>query len=58
MTQVHAMASGRPLRLLSEQIISQTATQAAYERFVLGYVAKHFASGKRLLDRHRSDHRS
>ena len=58
MTQIHAMATGRPLYLLSEQIISQTTTQAAYERFVLGYIAKHFASGKRLLDRHGSDHRS
>lgn len=56
MTQVHAMSTGVPLRLLDDDVIAKSSGQAAYERFVLGYVQRHFAAGRRLLDNSGSDY--
>jgi ribulose-5-phosphate 4-epimerase/fuculose-1-phosphate aldolase len=49
-TQLLAMASGRPLALLAPGLVEQVAAQTRYERFELGYVERHFAAQKRLLD--------
>lgn len=58
MTQVHAMSTGIPLRILADDVVEKSSNQAAYERFVLGYIPRHFASGRRLLDRAGDDYRS
>jgi len=49
-TQILAMSTGRPLALLDEKLIKQVAEQTRHERFDLGYIDKHFAAQKRLLD--------
>jgi ribulose-5-phosphate 4-epimerase/fuculose-1-phosphate aldolase len=49
-TQILAMSTGRPLAKLSQELIEQVAKQTRYERFDLGYIDKHFAAQKRLLD--------
>lgn len=49
-TQLLAMSSGRPLAQLDPEMIAQVAAQTRYERFELGYIEKHFAAQKRLLD--------
>ncbi|MGR9053514.1 MAG: class II aldolase/adducin family protein, partial [Gammaproteobacteria bacterium] len=49
-TQILAMSTGRPLAGLSPELIEQVARQTRYERFDLGYIERHFAAQKRLLD--------
>lgn len=49
-TQLIAMASGKPLALLAPELIKQVAEQTRHERFDLGYIERHFAAQKRLLD--------
>jgi ribulose-5-phosphate 4-epimerase/fuculose-1-phosphate aldolase len=49
-TQLLAMASGRPLAVLEPALIRQVAEQTRHERFDLGYIERHFAAQKRLLD--------
>jgi len=49
-TQLLAMSSGQPLAMLDEELIQQVAAQTRYERFELGYIERHFAAQKRLLD--------
>ncbi|MGZ8189344.1 MAG: aldolase [Methylosarcina sp.] len=49
-TQLLAMSSGRPLRQLAPELILQVADQMRHERFALGYIERHFAAQKRLLD--------
>jgi ribulose-5-phosphate 4-epimerase/fuculose-1-phosphate aldolase len=49
-TQLLAMSTGRPLAALSPEMIEQVASQTHYERFELGYIERHFAAQKRLLD--------
>jgi ribulose-5-phosphate 4-epimerase/fuculose-1-phosphate aldolase len=49
-TQLLAMSSGRPLAVLPPALIVQAAEQFRYERFDLGYIERHFAAQKRLLD--------
>ena len=49
-TQILAMSTGRPLARLSNELIEQVAAQTRYERFELGYIERHFAAQKRLLD--------
>jgi ribulose-5-phosphate 4-epimerase/fuculose-1-phosphate aldolase len=49
-TQLLAMSTGRPLAALSPEMIEQVAAQTHYERFELGYIERHFAAQKRLLD--------
>jgi len=49
-TQILAMSTGRPLSLLAPELIKQVAAQTHYERFELGYIERHFAAQKRLLD--------
>jgi len=49
-TQILAMSTGRPLAQLSSELIEQVAAQTRYERFELGYIERHFAAQKRLLD--------
>lgn len=49
-TQILAMSAGRPLAALSPEMASQVAGQLRYERFDLGYIERHFAAQKRLLD--------
>jgi ribulose-5-phosphate 4-epimerase/fuculose-1-phosphate aldolase len=49
-TQLLAMASGKPLALLEPGLIQQVAEQTRHERFTLGYIDRHFAAQKRLLD--------
>lgn len=49
-TQLLAMSTGRPLVKLQEKLIEQVAAQTRYERFDLGYIERHFAAQKRLLD--------
>lgn len=49
-TQLLAMSSGKPLALLTPELIRQVAAQTHYERFELGYIERHFAAQKRLLD--------
>lgn len=49
-TQLIAMSSGRALTPLAPELIEQVAAQTRYERFDLGYVERHFAAQKRLLD--------
>ena len=49
-TQILAMSTGRPLALLDPRLIEQVAEQTRYERFELGYIERHFAAQKRLLD--------
>lgn len=50
-TQVLAMGTGRPLRLLDPALVEKTYAQSHYERFDFGYIEHHFAALKRLLDR-------
>lgn len=50
-TQLLAMGSGQPLALLAPELIRQVAEQTRHERFDLGYIERHFAAQKRLLDR-------
>ena len=49
-TQILAMSTGRPLALLDPDLIRQVAAQLSHERFELGYIERHFATLKRLLD--------
>ncbi len=49
-TQILAMSTGRPLSCLAPTLIEQVAAQTHYERFTLGYIERHFAAQKRLLD--------
>jgi hypothetical protein len=49
-TQILAMSTGRPLARLTSGLIEQVAAQTRYERFELGYIERHFAAQKRLLD--------
>lgn len=49
-TQILAMSTGQPLARLSTELIEQVAAQTRYERFELGYIERHFAAQKRLLD--------
>jgi ribulose-5-phosphate 4-epimerase/fuculose-1-phosphate aldolase len=49
-TQLLAMSTGQPLALLAPEMIEQVAAQTRYERFELGYIERHFAAQKRLLD--------
>lgn len=49
-TQILAMSTGRPLALLDEGMARQVSAQMRFERFDLGYVEKHYAAQKRLLD--------
>ena len=49
-TQILAMSTGRPLVRLTNELIEQVAAQTRYERFELGYIERHFAAQKRLLD--------
>lgn len=49
-TQILAMSTGKPLARLSAELIEQVARQTRYERFDLGYIERHFAAQKRLLD--------
>ena len=49
-TQVLAMSTGRRLTRLSPEIIELVVKQTQYERFELGYIEKHFAALKRVLD--------
>lgn len=49
-TQILAMSTGRPLIQLVPELIEQVAAQTRYERFDLGYIDRHFAAQKRLLD--------
>lgn len=49
-TQLLAMSSGRPLVQLAPELIRQVAEQMRHERFDLGYIERHFAAQKRLLD--------
>ena len=44
------MSSGRPLVQLAPELIRQAALQMRHERFDLGYIERHFAAQKRLLD--------
>ena len=49
-TQILAMSTGQPLARLPTELIEQVAAQTRYERFELGYIKRHFAAQKRLLD--------
>ena len=49
-TQILAMSTGKPLVRLASKLIEQVAAQTQYERFELGYIERHFAAQKRLLD--------
>jgi ribulose-5-phosphate 4-epimerase/fuculose-1-phosphate aldolase len=49
-TQILAMSTGRPLTRLDPELIRKVASQTRHERFELGYIERHFASQKRLLD--------
>ncbi len=49
-TQILALSTGRPLALLAPELIKQVAEQTRHERFDLGYIERHFAAQKRLLD--------
>lgn len=49
-TQILALSTGRPLALLDPKLIEQVAEQTRHERFDLGYIERHFAAQKRLLD--------
>ena len=49
-TQILAMSTGRPLARLEQEMIEQVAAQTRHERFELGYIERHFAAQKRLLD--------
>ena len=49
-TQLLAMSTGKPLVLLKPELIQQVAEQTRHERFDLGYIDRHFAAQKRLLD--------
>jgi ribulose-5-phosphate 4-epimerase/fuculose-1-phosphate aldolase len=49
-TQILAMSTGRPLAVLDQEMIEQVAEQTRHERFELGYIERHFAAQKRLLD--------
>ena len=49
-TQILAMSTGRPLTQLNQEMVEQVAAQTHYERFELGYIERHYAAQKRLLD--------
>ncbi|MEN8261558.1 MAG: aldolase [Pseudomonadota bacterium] len=49
-TQILAMSTGQPVRTLARELIEQVAAQSHHERFELGYIERHFAAQKRLLD--------
>lgn len=49
-TQILAMSACQPLTRLAPELIEQVAAQTRYERFELGYIERHFAAQKRLLD--------
>lgn len=49
-TQIFALSTGQKLNLLAPEMIKQVAAQTHHERFELGYIERHFAAQKRLLD--------
>lgn len=49
-TQILAMSTGRPLAVLAPELVAKVAAQMRHERFDLGYIERHFAAQKRLLD--------
>lgn len=49
-TQILAMSTGQPLTLLAPEMIEKVAAQTRHERFELGYIERHFAAQKRLLE--------
>lgn len=49
-TQILAMSTGRPLAVLDPELVQQVAAQMRHERYDLGYIERHFAAQKRLLD--------
>ncbi|NJD07503.1 MAG: aldolase [Methylococcaceae bacterium] len=49
-TQLLAMSTGQPLAVLDHELVRQVAHQTRHERFDLGYIQRHFAARKRLLD--------
>ncbi|MFM8332576.1 MAG: aldolase [Candidatus Methylumidiphilus sp.] len=49
-TQVLAMSTGRRLAALDPELVKQVAAQTRHERLELGYIDRHFAAQKRLLD--------
>jgi ribulose-5-phosphate 4-epimerase/fuculose-1-phosphate aldolase len=49
-TQILAMSTGQALEHLESSLVRQVAAQTRHERFDLGYVERHFAAQKRLLD--------
>lgn len=49
-TQILAMSTGKSLAELDLELVRQVAAQTRHERFDLGYVERHFAARKRLLD--------
>mgnify|MGYP002525103665 CR=1 FL=1 len=50
-TQILAMSTGQPIADLDQAMIEQVAEQSRHERFDLGYIERHFAAQKRLLDK-------
>jgi ribulose-5-phosphate 4-epimerase/fuculose-1-phosphate aldolase len=48
--QILALSTGKPLTLLDPALVEQVAAQTRHERFELGYIERHFAAWKRLLD--------
>jgi ribulose-5-phosphate 4-epimerase/fuculose-1-phosphate aldolase len=49
-TQLLAMSTGKALAELNLDLVRQVAAQTRHERFELGYIERHFAARKRLLD--------
>jgi ribulose-5-phosphate 4-epimerase/fuculose-1-phosphate aldolase len=49
-TQILAMSTGQALERLESALVKQVAAQTRHERFELGYIERHFAAQKRLLD--------
>ena len=49
-TQILAMSTGRPLRLLEPELVAAVAQQTRHERHELGYIDQHYAALRRLLD--------
>lgn len=49
-TQILAMSTGQALEYLEPKLVEQVAAQTRHERFDLGYIERHFAAQKRLLD--------
>lgn len=49
-TQILAMSTGRPLASLDPSLVERVAEETRHERLELGYIERHFAAQKRLLD--------